>query len=124
MAYFAEQVKSSGGFGITGSSATVTQLTDRATGVTINALCGSITTDNTSLAAEASEKFLVTNNQVEVGDVVVVCIRSGNAAQLTRATVTVVESGAFEISIVNGNVASGTPEDGAIIINFAVIKAI
>lgn len=107
----------------TGGS-TVTQATNRATGVTINALCGSITTDATSLAAEASAVFVVTNNQVAIGDVVVCCMRSGSVALNTDVIVTAVAAGSFSITVVNGNVASGTAETGAIIINFAVIKAV
>lgn len=108
----------------TGAGSTVTQITNRATGVTINAICGTITTDNTSLAAEASAVFTVTNSAVAIGDVVVLAIRSGMVALNTRATVTAVAAGSFDITIVNGNVAAGTAETGAIVINFAVIKAV
>ena len=105
-----------------GDGAAVTQITSRATGVTINALSGAITTDSTSLAAEASAVFVVTNNKVAIGDVPVVSIRSGMVALNTRVTVTAVAAGSFSITVVNGNVAAGTAETGAIIINFAVIK--
>lgn len=105
-----------------GDGSTVTQQTNRATGVTINALSGAITTNNTSLAAEASAVFVVTNNKVAITDCVIVSIRSGMVALNTRATVTAVADGSFSITIVNGNVAAGTAETGAIIINFAVIK--
>lgn len=107
-----------------GAGATTTQITNRATGVTINALCGSITTDNTSLAAEASAVFVVTNNKVEIGDVVVLSVRSGQVALNTQLSVTAVAAGSFSITVVNNNVAAGTAETGAIIINFAVIKAV
>jgi hypothetical protein len=108
----------------TGAGSTVTQTTSRATGVTINALCGSITTDTTSLAAEASAVFTVTNNKVEIGDVVVVSIRSGKVALNTSVQVDAVAAGSFNICVINNNVAAGTAETGAIIINFAVIKAV
>lgn len=108
----------------TGAGGSVTQTTDRATGVTIHKPCGTITTDATSLAAEASAVFTVTNNKVAIGDVVVLSIRSGMVALNTRATVTAVANGSFDITIVNGNAAAGTAETGAIVINFAVIKAV
>lgn len=108
----------------TGAGSTVTQTTNRATGVTINAVCGSITTDNTSLAAEASAVFVVTNSKVEIGDVVVACIRSGAVALNTDVIVSAVAAGSFSLTVVNGNVAAGTAETGAIVINFAVIKAV
>ena len=111
------------GYG-TGAGSTVTQITNRATGVTINALCGSITTDSTSLAAEASAVFVVTNNKVEIGDVVVVSMRSGSVALNTDVVVSAVAAGSFSLTVINGNVASGTAETGAIVINFAVIKAV
>lgn len=115
----------SGGIGYaTGAGSTVTQITSRATGVTINAICGTITTDTTSLAAEASAVFVVTNSACVIGDVPVVAIRSGMVALNTRATVTAVAAGSFSITVVNGNVAAGTPETGAMILNFAIIKAV
>ena len=108
----------------TGAGSTVTQTTNRATGVTINALSGAITTDSTSLAAEASAVFVVTNSFVEIGDVVVLSMRSGSVALNTTPVVSAVANGSFSITIVNNNVAAGTAETGAIVINFAVIKAV
>jgi len=111
------------GYG-TGAGSTVTQITSRATGVTINALSGTITTDTTSLAAEASAVFVVTNSKVEIGDVVILSIRSGKIALNTSVQVDAVAAGSFSICVINNNVAAGTAETGAIIINFAVIKAV
>jgi hypothetical protein len=111
------------GYG-TGAGSTVTQITNRATGVTINALSGAITTDSTSLAAEASAVFVVTNNKVEIGDVVLCSMRSGSVALNTQVEVTAVAAGSFSITVINNNVAAGIAETGAIIINFAVIKAV
>ncbi len=112
------------GYGGSGTGSTVTQTTSRATGVTINALCGAITTDTTSLAAEASAVFVVTNNKVEIGDVVVLSVRSGQVALNTQCSVTAVAAGSFSITVVNNNAAAGTAETGAIVINFAVLKAV
>lgn len=111
----------------TGAGATVTQLTNRSTGVTINNLCGKIQTDTTSLAAGASAEFTVTNSTVAIGDVVVVSQRSGSSNVAGVAGVTVVEvvtvaAGSFIISV--NNQSTTTAETGAIIINFAVIKAV
>ena len=100
----------------------VTQITSRATGVTLSKLSGSIQTDTTSLAAEASADFVVTNTLVEIGDVVAVSVRSGAVAVGTIVSVTAVAAGSFTIRVHNGNVAAGTAETGAIIINFVVLK--
>lgn len=108
----------------TGAGASVTQITNRATGVTCNGICGKITTDSTSLAAEASAVFVVTNSSVAIGDVVVCSIRSGSVALNTQVEVSAVAAGSFSISVINNNVASGTAETGAIVINFVVLKAV
>lgn len=122
-ARFDGRVSSKKGIGYAaGDGSTVTQITNRSTGVTINALSGAITTDNTSLAAEATADFVVTNSKVEINDTVVVSVRSGSNGGGTLVTVTAVAAGSFTIRVHNGNVAAGTAETGAIIINFAVIK--
>jgi hypothetical protein len=105
-----------------GSGAAVTQQSNRTTGVTINAPTGTITTNNASLAAEATAKFTVTNNAVAIGDVVVVSQQSGANGGGTIVHVTTVANGSFEIAVHNGNVAAGTAETGAILINFVVLK--
>jgi hypothetical protein len=110
------------GYGANGS--TVTQATNRSTGVTINSLCGQITTNNASLAAESSAVFTVTNSKVASTDVVVACIQGGTVALNTDVVVSAVAAGSFALTVVNGNVAAGTAETGTIVINFAVIKAV
>lgn len=103
-----------------GAGSQVTQITNRATGVTINSLSGQITTDTTSLAAEASASFVVTNSKVKITSVPVVAIQSGAVGASTTATVSTVTDGSFTIRISNGNAAAGTAETGAIILNFNV----
>lgn len=113
------------GFGYaTGTGGVVTQATNRTTAVTINKLTGAITTNNTSLAAEASARFTVNNTMVNIGDCVVVTQRSGAVGVMTNVWVDSVANGSFVIVVGNGNVAAGTAETGAIIINFAIIKAV
>jgi hypothetical protein len=107
-----------------GSGGAVTQLTNRTTGVTVNKPTGQITTNNASLAAEAAAEFTVTNSQVAIGDVVVVSIQSGTNGGNTAVFVSVTAAGSFNIKVANNNAAAGTAETGAIIINFAVIKAV
>lgn len=106
----------------TGDGGTVTQLTNRTTGVTINTMSGAITTNNASLAAEATADFVVTNSNVEITDVPLVAVRSGSNGGGTIVSVISVADGSFTIRVHNGNVAAGTAETGAIIINFAIIK--
>lgn len=105
-----------------GVGSTVTQATNRTTGVTLDKLCGAITTNNASLAAEASADFVVTNAKVAANDVVVVSVKSGSNGGGTIVSVVGVAAGSFTIRVHNGNVAAGTAETGAIIINFVVLK--
>jgi len=108
----------------TGAGGAVTQLTSRATGVTLNKLTGQITTNTASLAAEASARFTVTNSTVAIGDCIIVSQQSGAIGLMTDVWVDSIADGSFVIVVANNNVAAGTAETGAIIINFAVIKAV
>lgn len=111
------------GFGFaTGAGGTVTQITSRATGVTLSKSCGTITTDTTSLAAAASATFTVTNTTVAIGDVPMVAIRSGQINAKTNARVTAVAAGSFDITVLNGDAT--TAETGALILNFVILKAV
>ncbi|MES2942923.1 MAG: hypothetical protein V4772_08645 [Pseudomonadota bacterium] len=104
-------------------TSSVTQATNRTTGVTVTTKAGSITTNNASLAAEAAASFVVTCPGVAVGDVVLVCQRSGAVGVLTTVEVIAVAAGSFTIAVMNNNPAGGTAETGALILNYAVIQA-
>jgi hypothetical protein len=111
----------------TGAGGTATQTTNRTTTAVVSpaaCLSGTVTTDTTSLAAEAAAEFQVTNTAVEIGDCVVVSIRSGSNGGNTDVIVSTVAAGSFKLKVCNNNASGGTAETGAIIINFAVIKAV
>ena len=109
---------------VTDAGGAVTQITSRTTGVTLNTVAGTITTDNSSLGAELAAAFTVTNSEVEIGDVIVVSQQSGSDGGNTNVHVVAVAAGSFDIQVSNNNAAGGTAETGAILINFAVIKAV
>jgi hypothetical protein len=109
-------------YGSAVSPATVTQATNRTTGVTINATSGQITTNNASLAAEASAIFTVTNSFVAANDIVLVNIKGGSNGGNTDVLVTAVAAGSFNIMVANNNASAGTAETGAIVISFVVVK--
>lgn len=114
---------STAGFGYaTGAGGTVTQITSRSTGVTLNKICGAITTDTTSLASGVSATFTVTDSACAVGDVPVLAIRSGATQPDTDVYVSGVAAGSFNITVYNHS--GGLAETGAIIINFVIIKAV
>ena len=108
----------------TGAGGAQTQLTNRTTTVVLSKITGQITTSSASLAAEAAAEFTVTNTVVQIGDVVVVAQQSGSNGGNTDVYVSAVANGSFKIKVANNNPAAGTAETGAIIINFAVIKAV
>lgn len=108
----------------TGAGGTVAQITSRTTGVTLSTVCGSIQTDTSSLAAGTSATFVVMNSTIAIGDVPLVAIRSGSNGGNTTVQVVGVTVDTFSIQVINNNAAGGTAETGAIVINFAIIKAV
>ena len=101
-----------------GVGGAVTQLTSKATGVTINTICGTITTDDASLAAAAEVTFTVTNNKVvAVTDVVKVCLQATTTGT-PLAWVSAVAVGSFDIPIANLHAA--TADTSADPINFII----
>jgi hypothetical protein len=101
---------------------TVTQITSRATGVTLSKLAGTITTDATSLATGAEATFTVTNSKVAATDTVVCCVKSGGTTPgSTQAAVTAVAAGSFDITV--NNLHASVADVAALVINFMVLKA-
>ena len=115
-------VAATGGVGYgTGAGGAVTQITSKSTAVTLNALCGTITTHAANLANATAVGFTVNNAYVAANDVVVLSFKSGNTANSYTLTVDAVASGSFKISIYN--FTGGTLGD-TLVISFAVIKAV
>ena len=108
------------GYG-TGTGGTVTQATDKSTGVTLNKRCGQITMNNASLSAAAEVSFTLTNSVIAATDVVMICIGSGATAGAYNVQCDAVAAGSCRISI--GNMSSGSLGE-AIVLNFVVIKAV
>lgn len=102
-----------------GATATVTQITNRSTGVTLNTTAGQITTDATSLAAGAEATFVVTNSKVTAKTVPVIASASGQTAATSIAVVSAVAAGSFSITLTN--LSAATADTGAMVINFALI---
>lgn len=123
-----QSTSASGGIGYaTGAGGTAIQITSRATGVTMSpnpCMSGTITTDTSALLAETAADFIVTNSAVAIGDTVLVSQRSGGNGGNTAVTVVGMAAGTFTLRLSNNNAAAGTSETGALIINFAVIKAV
>ena len=104
-----------------GTGGTVTQATNKSTGVTLNKRCGQLTMNNASLSAAAEVSFTLTNSVIAATDVVMVCIGSGATAGAYSVQCDAVAAGSCRISI--GNMSSGSLGE-AIVLNFVVIKAV
>lgn len=113
----------SGGVGYaTGAGGSVTQITSKATGVTINRPCGSITTNNAALAAGAIVSFVVTNSVCGVNDTPNIALRSGPATVGTyRYWVSATAAGSFTVTIENRSAGSLSE---ALVFNFAILKSV
>lgn len=112
---------STGGGYTSGAGGTVTQLTSKATGVTLNKICGQITTHNAALAAAAEVKFTVTNNTVAATDIPVLAIASGGTSGSYGIFATAVAAGSFDVTLTNLSAGSLSQ---ALVVNFAVIKSV
>lgn len=105
----------------TGKGGAVTQITSASTGVTLNKLCGQITTVALTTAAGAEEEFTVTDDQVDANDVVVVS--TTYAGQGTPA-ITVKNTAAGSFKIVITNLHATLALNAVVVVNFAVIKSV
>lgn len=108
------------GYG-TGSGGAVTQATSKSTGVTLDKACGSITLNNESLASNTSVAFTLTNAKIAATDVVLVSIKSGATSLAYLTQVEAVAAGSCKIVL--RNVSAGALGE-AVVLNFAVIKAV
>jgi hypothetical protein len=97
----------------------VTQLTSKSTGVTINAAAGQIVTNNAALAAGAEVAFVVTNSAVSAYDIPVIALASGAATAGTYLlSVAAVANGSFTVVISNASAGSLSE---ALTLNFGII---
>jgi hypothetical protein len=100
------------------TTSTVTQTTNRATPVTLNANAGVITTNSTNIAIAGNAVFTVNNSYVKADSVILLTIdTTGLAAYSIHLAVESVAAGSFAIRIYN---ATGATLAG-IKINFVVI---
>lgn len=102
----------------TGAGGTVTQLTNKSTGVTLNTVCGAITMNNAQLNAGALVAFTLTDSAIAATDTVIVNHLSGGSFG-NYAIQAAGGAGGAQIAV--RNVTAGNLSD-AIVIQFAVIK--
>ena len=110
-----------GQFNFTINGGAITQLTSKSTTVVINRLAGQITMDNADLTAGSEVSFTVTNSQVDLKDVVAVCMASGGTAAGYQFAVSAIAVGSFVITVAN---LSGGTLSQAIVLNYVVLKGV
>jgi hypothetical protein len=115
-------VYASGELGYTAeASGTVTQLSSKSTGVTLNKSAGQITMNNASLANVTNVSFTLTNSTISPNDVVVLSVASGATAGGYNCWISGKATGSCTITLRN---LSGGPLAEAVVINFAVIHVL
>jgi hypothetical protein len=104
----------------TGAGGSVTQLTSKSTGVTIDKPSGQIVTHNEALAAGTTVTFPVTNSAVSNSDTIVIHRRSGGTAMAYNIWVDFVAAGSFTVCVRN---ISDTSRSEALTLSFAILTA-
>lgn len=104
-----------------GAGGTVTQATNKSTGVTLNKQYGRITMNGAALTAGSEVTFILTNSFIAATDVVIVNIQSVGTASAYFVSVGAVGSGTCNITI--GNASTGSLSQ-AIVLNYAIFKSV
>lgn len=105
----------------TGAGGTVTQATNKSTGVTLNKICGQITLASDNVGNGASRTFTVTNSAVASTDGALVWVASGGTVGAYELWVSAVGAGSFSITLrnISGGALNETP-----VLGFAVLKSV
>ena len=98
---------------------TVTQATNKGTGVPLNTESGQITMNNAQLNDGVEVTFAVTNDKIAATDVVVAVHGSAGTAGSYLVGVSAIAAGSFGITVTN---VSGGSLSEAIVLNFVALK--
>lgn len=106
----------------TGAGGSVTQITSKATGVTLNTVCGKIIMNNASLAATTTVSFTFTNSNISVTDNILLTITGGLSNPGThQAWVDSTSAGSCRICV--RNITAGAITD-PVTMFFSIIKSV
>lgn len=97
---------------------TVTQATNKGTGVTLNKSAGKITMNAASLAGGAAVTFTLTNSTISANDLVIVNVSGGGTAGAYWPYVSSMAAGSAVIGLWN---STGGALAEAVVLNFAII---
>lgn len=111
-----------GGVGYaTGAGGTISQATNKGTGVTLDKLTGTITMNAAALANATSVSFTLTDSQIAATDVVKVTVKSGGTAGGYLVGVGATAAGSCSITLYN---CSGGSLSEAVVLSFVVVKGV
>jgi hypothetical protein len=102
----------------TGAQGSVTQLTDKSTGVTLNKSAGQITMNGAALAGNTAVSFTMTNSTISAKDVIILNVGSVGTAGAYTTYVSSMAAGSGVITL--RNLTSGSLSE-AVVINYAII---
>jgi hypothetical protein len=105
----------------TGAGSTVTQGVDKTTAVSINAMCGDITTHNATLNDLTLVSFTVNNTSVAATDNIIITHKSGGTLGAYAVWANTIAANSFVITLKN---ISGGNLGEALVIRFTVIKGV
>ena len=105
----------------TGAGGTISQITSKSTGVTLNKICGQVTMHNAALNATTGVNFTLSNTSIAAVDGVQVWIVSGATANSYSIGVDAVAANSCSINVYN---RTAGPLSEAVVLGFAVYKAV
>lgn len=98
---------------------TVTQATDKSTGVTLNKSAGRITMNNAALAGATAVSFTLTNSLISANDTIIVCVSGGGTAAAYTTYISSMTAGSAVVTL--RNLTASTSLSEAVVLNFAII---
>ena len=102
----------------TAAQGTVTQLTSKSTGVTLNKSAGQITMSDAALNTLTNVTFTLTNSTLSAKDVLILNVSGAATAGAYNCWVSSMSAGSATITLRN---ISGSSLSEAVVINFAII---
>ncbi|CAB5194480.1 hypothetical protein UFOVP171_4 [uncultured Caudovirales phage] len=107
----------------TAAQGSVTQLTSKSTGVTLNKSAGRITMNNAALAGNTAVSFALTNSLISANDIIILNISGGAVADPTAYTAYVSGMGTSTATITLRNLTASSQSE-AVVLNFALIHCL
>jgi len=100
---------------------TVTQATDKTTGVTLNKGAGRITMNGAALAGNTAVSFTLTNSLISANDLIIVNISAGATAAAYTTYVSSMAAGSAVITL--RNLTAGSLSE-AVVINYGILHCV